>query len=58
VRKQRSDGSRDGFERFHVLGRKVEMSVVTGRFATEIIRDEGVEGFVPRGGLERCQRVK
>ncbi|KAF7513825.1 hypothetical protein GJ744_007876 [Endocarpon pusillum] len=44
------DDTRDGFERFHVLGREVERSVVTGRLARDILRDEGVEGFVPRGG--------
>jgi hypothetical protein len=38
-----------GFERFHVLGREVETSVVTGRLAKDILEDEGVEGYVPRG---------
>lgn len=51
VRRWRADDdTRDGFERFHVLGREVERSVVTGRLAREILEDEGVEGFVPRGG--------
>ena len=51
VRRWRADdGTRDGFERFHVLGREVERSVVTGRLAKDILKDEGVEGFVPRGG--------
>lgn len=40
----------DGFEKFHVLGREVERSVVTGRLAAEILEDESVIGFVPRGG--------
>jgi hypothetical protein len=38
-----------GFEGFHVLGRDVETSVVTGRLAKDILEDEGVEGYVPRG---------
>jgi hypothetical protein len=38
-----------GFAKFHVLGRDVERSVVTGRLAADILRDEGVEGYVPRG---------
>ena len=38
-----------GFERFHVLGRDHERSVVTGRLAADILVDEGVEGYVPRG---------
>jgi hypothetical protein len=38
-----------GFERFHILGREHERSVVTGRLAAEILADEGVEGYVPRG---------
>ena len=39
-----------GFEAFYVMGREVERSVVTGRKADEIMRDEGVEGFVGRKG--------
>ena len=39
----------EGFERFVVRGRDAERSVVTGRLAREILEDEGVEGFVPRG---------
>lgn len=39
-----------GFESFHVLGREVETSVVTGRTAADIARDEGLEGYKPRGG--------
>jgi len=35
---------------FLVMGRDVEMSVVTGRKAAEVLEDEGVEGFVPRAG--------
>lgn len=38
-----------GFERFHVLGREHERSVVTGRLAADILADEGVQGYVPRG---------
>ena len=48
VRKLKADGTRDGFEKFHVLGREVERSIVTGRLAGEILRDEGIEGFLPR----------
>ncbi len=44
------DGARDASDTFHVLNREVERSVVTGRLAAEILADEGVEGFVPRGG--------
>jgi DNA polymerase Ligase (LigD) len=38
-----------GFDRFHVLGRDVERSVVTGRLAKDILQEEGVENYVPRG---------
>jgi hypothetical protein len=49
VRKRNAHGTKDGFERFHVLGREVERSIVTGRLAVDVLRDEGVQGFVPRG---------
>ena len=49
IRGEKNDGRKTGFERFHVLGRDVERSVVTGRLAADILRDEGVEGYVPRG---------
>jgi hypothetical protein len=39
-----------GFESFLVQGRDHERSVVTGRLAKEVESDEGVEGFVGRGG--------
>jgi len=39
-----------GFEPFFVRGREVERSVVTGRLAGEVLRDEGVEGYVGRRG--------
>lgn len=42
-------GSRTGFDRFVVGGRETERSVVTGRLANEILADEGVIGYVPRG---------
>lgn len=35
---------------FSVRGRDFESSVVTGRKAADVLQDEGVEGFVPRGG--------
>lgn len=38
-----------GFDRFVVGGREIERSVVTGRLASEILADEGVVGYVPRG---------
>ncbi|KAH7406140.1 DNA polymerase ligase-domain-containing protein [Phaeosphaeria sp. MPI-PUGE-AT-0046c] len=39
-----------GFEPFIVRGRDHERSVVTGRLAREVESDEGVEGYVGRGG--------
>jgi hypothetical protein len=39
-----------GFEPFLVRGRDYERSIVTGRLACEVESDEGVEGFVGRGG--------
>lgn len=38
-----------GFDRFIVGGRESEYSVVTGRLASEILADEGVVGYIPRG---------
>ncbi|KAL4998741.1 DNA polymerase ligase-domain-containing protein [Aspergillus recurvatus] len=43
-------GERTGFDPFHVRGPEVERSVVTGRRAPDVLRDEGVKGFVPRKG--------
>ncbi|KIW98710.1 uncharacterized protein Z519_00372 [Cladophialophora bantiana CBS 173.52] len=43
-------GSLGGFEPFHVLGRDVEVSVLTGRTAADVARDEGLVGYKPRGG--------
>lgn len=39
----------EGFEAFHVMGREVERSVVTGRLGQDILDDEEVKGYVPRG---------
>jgi hypothetical protein len=39
-----------GFEPFLVRGRDYERSIVTGRLARDVESDEGVEGFVGRGG--------
>ncbi|KAL2439050.1 hypothetical protein ABEF95_015698 [Exophiala dermatitidis] len=39
-----------GFEPFYVLGRDFETSVLTGRKAADVARDEGLVGFRPRGG--------
>ncbi len=44
------DGEKLGFEPFFVLGRDVETSIVTGRTAREVLRDEGVVGFKGRMG--------
>lgn len=51
IKDSTSDGQamEAGFQKFYVLGRDVERSVVTGRTAKSILEDEGVEGFVPRG---------
>lgn len=49
IRKQSPDASLGGFDKFHVLGRESERSVVTGRLAKDILKDEGVAEFVPRG---------
>ncbi|KAM3534494.1 hypothetical protein MY4038_002182 [Beauveria bassiana] len=35
---------------FYVRGRDTERSVVTGRLGADILRDEGVDGFLPRKG--------
>ncbi|KAL3450083.1 DNA polymerase ligase-domain-containing protein [Aspergillus insuetus] len=43
-------GELTGFEPFHVRGPEVERSVVTGRVGGDVLRGEGVEGFVPRRG--------
>ncbi|KAL9107926.1 MAG: hypothetical protein Q9227_007248 [Pyrenula ochraceoflavens] len=49
IRKRAADGTMEGFEAFNVLGRDVERSVVTGRLAKDVLQDEGVQGYVPRG---------
>ena len=49
TRKRGLDGALGGFEKFWVMGRDMERSVVTGRLANDIMKDEGVEGYVPRG---------
>ncbi|KAL3465568.1 DNA polymerase ligase-domain-containing protein [Aspergillus heterothallicus] len=43
-------GELGGFEPFYVRGPAVERSVITGRLGADVLRDEGVEGFVPRKG--------
>lgn len=48
VRKKGENGKLLGFEPFYVRGPEVERSVVTGRWAREVLEDEGVEGFVRR----------
>ncbi|KAJ4357524.1 uncharacterized protein N0V89_002100 [Didymosphaeria variabile] len=47
---RRGNAKGEGFDPFFILGREVESSVVTGRLAREVERDEGVEGFVGRAG--------
>jgi hypothetical protein len=47
---RRGCGDGEGFEPFLVKGRDFERSVVTGRLAKEVESDEGVKGFVGRGG--------
>jgi DNA polymerase Ligase (LigD) len=49
TRKTGPGGMLYGFEKFWVMGRDVERSVITGRLAKDIMEDEGVEGYVPRG---------
>ncbi|RVX68482.1 hypothetical protein B0A52_07905 [Exophiala mesophila] len=49
-RGRQEDGSMTGFERFHVLGRDHETSVLTGRMAADVAKDEGLIGYKPRGG--------
>ena len=49
IRRRDDNGGLQGFERFVVTGRDGERSVVTGRLASDILRDEGVEGYTPRG---------
>lgn len=46
---KRGSGGR-GFEAFIVRGRDYERSVVTGRLSREVESDEGLEGYVGRGG--------
>ena len=48
--RRREGGILHGFEPFFVLGRDMERSVVTGRLSGEIMKDEGVEGYVGRKG--------
>jgi len=49
TRKRAADGTLEGFEKFWVMGRDVERSVVTGRLAKDILKDEGVDKYIPRG---------
>jgi len=49
IRKRAADGTLEGFEKFWVMGRDVERSVVTGRLAKDILKDEGVDKYIPRG---------
>jgi hypothetical protein len=39
-----------GFEPFIVRGRDFERSIITGRLARDVEQDEGLEGYVGRGG--------
>ena len=48
-RKRDDNGVLHGFEKFWVMGRDEERSVLTGRLAKDIMEDEGVVGYIPRG---------
>ncbi|KAL1874052.1 hypothetical protein Plec18167_005985 [Paecilomyces lecythidis] len=51
ARKRDDDGQELlGFEPFYVHGPEVERSIVTGRLAKDVLKDEGVEGFIRRRG--------
>jgi hypothetical protein len=39
-----------GFPSFYVRGRDFETSVLTGRLAADVARDEGLVNYKPRGG--------
>ncbi|KAK8074709.1 hypothetical protein PG997_009372 [Apiospora hydei] len=41
---------------FYVKGSEVERSVVTGRKGVDVLKDEGVVGFVPRKGWRAVLR--
>ncbi|KAL2857198.1 DNA polymerase ligase-domain-containing protein [Aspergillus pseudoustus] len=43
-------GELGGFEPFYVRGPAVERSVVTGRLGADVLKDEGVDTFIPRKG--------
>lgn len=45
-----TEGIPNGFEAFHVRGRDIESSIVTGRLAADLYADEGVVGYVGRRG--------
>lgn len=46
----KQEGEGRGFEPFFVMGREEERSVLTGRLGGDVLKDEGVEGFVCRKG--------
>lgn len=48
--RKRREGGLGGFEPFFVRGAGEERSVVTGRTAADVMRDEGVVGYVGRKG--------
>ncbi|CAJ2500504.1 Uu.00g033570.m01.CDS01 [Anthostomella pinea] len=50
-RKEGGDGGRLSFP-FYVRGAEAERSVVTGRLGAEVLRDEGVVGYVGRKGWQ------
>ncbi|KAL4922926.1 DNA polymerase ligase-domain-containing protein [Aspergillus aurantiobrunneus] len=43
-------GMKKAFEPFYVRGPEVERSVVTARLGSDVLKDEAVEGFIPRRG--------
>lgn len=55
TRRQLPNGVLCGFEPFIVRGRDHERSVVTGRLARDVERDEGCEAYVGRGGWKSIE---
>lgn len=55
VRRVLPNGDLSGFEPFVVRGRDHERSVVTGRLARDVERDEGCETYIGRGGWKSIE---
>ena len=54
-RRMLPNGDLGGFEPFIVRGRDHERSVVTGRLARDVERDEGCEAYIGRGGWKSIE---